>query len=238
VARRATDGRMRGVTRRDAPRGSGPRASADAIIRGIDPYAITTLEQLRAVYPEPAERAVLKELDHLDEHCRDFIARSPFVLVASANGRGECDVSPKGGPPGFVRTSGDRQILIPDATGNRRLDSLQNMLENPRVGLVFLIPGMGETLRVNGGVELTRDPALLDGLATGGRAAKLALVVTVEQAYLHCAKSILRSRLWDQSTWQAAEDLPSAAAILNDHIGIGDLAASAAALADSYTNRI
>jgi PPOX class probable FMN-dependent enzyme len=204
----------------------------------IDPHAVTTLEQLREIYAEPAERAVLKERDRLDHHCRDFVARCPFVLLASANTRGECDVSPKGGPAGFVRVIDDQRLLIPDATGNRRLDSLQNILENPRVGLLFLIPGLGETLRVNGRAQLTRDPELLEGLATGGRPPKLALVVTVEQAYLHCAKCILRSHLWDAETWQAATELPSAAEILSDHIGIDDFAVSAAALTDSYTNGI
>jgi uncharacterized protein len=204
----------------------------------MDEYAITTLEQLRAIYREPAERALLKEKDRLDEHCRDFIARCPFVLLSSANAIGECDVSPKGGPAGFVRVIDDKRLVIGDATGNRRLDSLQNILENPRVGLLFLIPGLGETLRVNGQAVLTRDPELLDGLATGGSPAKLALVVTVEQAYLHCAKCILRSRLWDRETWQADDELPSAAAILSDHVGLNDIAASAAALVDSYTNRI
>jgi uncharacterized protein len=160
------------------------------------------------------------------------------VLLASANARGECDVSPKGGPAGFVRVIDDHRLLIPDATGNRRLDSLQNILENPQAGLLFLIPGLGETLRVNGRAQLTRDPALLTTMATGGRPARLGLVVTVEQAYLHCAKSILRSHLWDTGTWPADSELPSAAQILGDHIGIGDLAVSAAALADSYTNRI
>ncbi|HWF52382.1 MAG TPA: pyridoxamine 5'-phosphate oxidase family protein [Solirubrobacteraceae bacterium] len=193
---------------------------------------------MREVYREPAERALLKEHDRLDEHCRDFIARSPFALLSSASARGECDVSPKGGPPGFVRVVDDRRLVIPDATGNRRLDSLQNVLENPRVGLLFLIPRLGETLRVNGTAVLTRDPELLEGLATGGHPPKLGLLVTVAQAYLHCAKSILRSHLWDQESWPEEEELPSAAEILNDHIGLRDLAASAAALADSYTNRM
>ncbi|MDQ6806309.1 MAG: pyridoxamine 5'-phosphate oxidase family protein [Actinomycetota bacterium] len=204
----------------------------------MDPYAITTLEQLREVYREPAERALLKEHDSLDDHCRDFIARSPFVLLSSASARGECDVSPKGGPAGFVRVIDDRRLLIPDATGNRRLDSLQNILENPQVGLLFLIPRLGETLRVNGSAALTRDPELLDGLATAGHPAKLGLMVTVEAAYLHCAKALMRSRLWDPGTWPPEEELPSAAEILSDHIGLNDLAASAAALAESYTNRM
>src|ERR1700677_4094983 len=190
----------------------------------MDEYAITTVEQLRAIYREPAERALLKEKDRLDGHCRDFIARCPFMLLSSANGRGECDVSPKGGPAGFVRVIDDKRLGIGDAAGNRRLDSLQNILENPGVGLLFLIPGLGETLRVNGRAELTRDPELLDGLETGGRPATVALVVTVEQAYLHCAKCILRAHLWDQGTWQADEELPSAAAILNDHVGLNDIA--------------
>jgi PPOX class probable FMN-dependent enzyme len=204
----------------------------------VDPHAITSLEQLRDVYPPPKQRSVDKELDHFDGHCRRFVSLSPFVLVASADGEGRCDVSPKGGPPGFARVLDEHRLLIPDATGNRRLDGMQNMLENPRVGLLFLIPGMGETLRVNGRVELTRDPQLLEGLETGGRPAELALIVHAEQVYVHCAKALIRSGLWRTETWVERDELPSAAEILNDHIGIGDLAASAAALEDSYTNRI
>jgi uncharacterized protein len=200
----------------------------------VDP--ITSLDELRDVYPPPKQRSLDKELDRLDDHCRRFISLSPFVLVASADGDGRCDVSPKGGPPGFVRVLSSERLLIPDATGNRRLDGFQNMLVNPRVGLLFLIPGMGETLRVNGRVSLTRDPQLLDGLETGGRPAQLALLVCAEQVYLHCAKALIRSRLWDPGTWPA--ELPSAAEMLNDHIGLGDVAASAAALEDSYTNHI
>jgi PPOX class probable FMN-dependent enzyme len=201
-------------------------------------HAITTLEQLREIYEPPLERSIRKELDRLDEHCRHFISMSPFVLIASADARGACDVSPKGGPPGFVTVLDDHRLLIPDATGNRRLDSLQNMLENPRVGLLFLLPGMGETLRANGRVELTRDPELLVDLQTGGRPAALALVVDVEQAYLHCAKCIIRSGLWRSETWPDRDELPSAAEILSDHIGLRDVSASEAALAESYTQRI
>lgn len=199
---------------------------------------ITTPEQLRAIYEAPAERSVRKELDHIDAHCARFIALSPFAVLASANASGSCDASPKGGPPGFVRVLDDHRLLIPDATGNRRLDSLQNMLENARVGVLFLIPGMGETLRVNGRVSLSADPALLADAQTGGKPAKLALIVSVEQAYLHCAKCIIRSGLWRTETWPDADELPSAAAILSDHIGIGDVHASAAALAESYERRL
>jgi PPOX class probable FMN-dependent enzyme len=203
-----------------------------------DPHAVRSVEQLRAIYPAPATRSLRKEQDRLDDHYRRFIALSPFVLLATASPAGECDVSPKGGPPGFVTVLDEHRLLVPDATGNRRLDGLQNLVENPRIGMLFLIPGMGETLRVNGGVALTTDPEMLAGLQTGGRPPALALVVTVEQAYLHCAKALIRSSLWDPGTWSPRDDLPSAAEILNDHIGLGDLAASQAALDDSYTNRI
>lgn len=201
-------------------------------------HQITSLEQLRELYPPPSDRAVRKEIDHLDAHCREFIAMSPLMLMASAARSGECDCSPKGGPPGFVPVLDQHRLLIPDATGNRRVDSLQNLLENPHVGLVFLIPGMGETLRVNGTVELTRDPELLAPLQTGGRPAALAIVVHVQQAYLHCAKSIMRSGIWRSDTWAGQDELPSAAEILSTHTGLGDAATVAEHLRDSYVNQI
>jgi PPOX class probable FMN-dependent enzyme len=137
-----------------------------------------------------------------------------------------------------VRVLDDHRLLIPDATGNRRLDGLQNILSNPRVGILFLIPGLGETLRVNGRVSLTRDPALLEDLETGGHPARLALVVEAEQVFIHCAKCIIRSGLWQADTWPARDALPSAAEILNDHIGLGDLAASESALEASYSKHL
>jgi PPOX class probable FMN-dependent enzyme len=202
----------------------------------VDEHAITSLEQLRDVYPAAKQRSLDKQIDHLDEHCRRFISLSPFAVLCSSAADGRCDASPKGGPPGFARVLDRDRLLMPDATGNRRLDGFQNMLENPRVGIVFMIPGMGETLRINGRVELTRDPALLGGLETGGRPAELALIVHAEEVYIHCAKALIRSRLWDPATWP--EELPSAAEILSDHIGIGDVEASAAALAESYETRL
>jgi uncharacterized protein len=202
----------------------------------VDEHAITSLEQLRDVYPAAKQRSLDKQIDHLDEHCRRFISLSPFAVLCSSAADGRCDASPKGGPPGFARVLDQHRLLIPDAAGNRRLDGFQNMLENPRVGLVFMIPGMGETLRINGRVELTRDPASLRGLETGGRPAELALIVHAEEVYIHCAKALIRAHLWDPATWP--EELPSAAEILSDHIGIGDVEASAAALAESYETRL
>jgi uncharacterized protein len=199
-------------------------------------HDVTTLEQLRAIYPPPKERTLRKVQDHLDGHCRGFIALSPFVLVATASAAGWCDVSPKGGPPGFVEVPSQHHLLIPDATGNRLLDGLQNLLENPQVGLVFLIPGLGETLRVNGAARMTTDPALIGG-ATGGKPARLAIVVEVREAYIHCAKALIRSELWDPESWPAPEQLPSPATILADHRGM-DVAASAAALAEGYRTQL
>jgi hypothetical protein len=204
----------------------------------MDEHELTTVEQLREVYPPPAQRALDKQQDHIDQHCRRFIGLSPFVLISTASATGECDVSPKGGPAGFVAVLDEHRLLVPDATGNRRLDSLQNLLQNPQVGMLFLIPGMGETLRINGTASVTRDPERLAGLQTGGRAPELALIVEVREAYLHCAKALLRSQLWDPESWSPHAALPSAAEILSDHTGLHDVEKSAAALVESYTTRI
>jgi hypothetical protein len=203
----------------------------------VDPHEITTVGQLREVYPPPKQRTLDKEIDHLDDHCRRFIAMSPFAIVCSASADGRCDASPKGGPPGFTVVLDEHRLVIPDARGNRRNDGFQNMFENPRVGILFLIPGMGETLRVNGRVELSTDPELLEGLETGGHDAEVAMIVHAEEVFLHCAKSLIRSRLWDPESWVTRDELPSAAEILSDHRG-GDVEATAAALAEGYRDQL
>lgn len=208
------------------------------IDRTMDAHEVSTLAQLRDLSRPPSEGAVRKELDRIDQRCRELVALSPFLVMASASSDGTCDASPKGGPPGFVAVLDEHRLLIPDAAGNRRLDGLTNMVENPRVGLVFLIPRTGETLRVNGRIKLTRDPALLESLMTGGRAAVLAILVEVEQAYIHCAKSVVRSGLWRSETWSELDEMPSAAQILSEHTGLGEVASTAADFADSYTRRL
>jgi hypothetical protein len=181
-------------------------------------HPIDDFDDLRAHVGEPIQAVLDKELDHLDRHCRDFIARSPIALIATADAQGRCDCSPRGGPPGFARVLDERRLVIPDYTGNRRQDSHTNILENPHVGLLFLLPGMGETLRVNGRARLSRDPELLEDLPTGGtKPPRLALLVEVHQAYLHCAKAFIRGGVWNPSTWTPADELPSAAAIYRDH---------------------
>ncbi len=192
--------------------------------------------ELRAVIPSPPDGApaLRKEIDHLDEHCRDFIARSPLLMLASADAEGRCDVSPRGGPPGFAQVLDQRRLLLPDFPGNRRLDSQQNLLANPRASLLFLIPGLGETLRVEGCACITRDAELLAALAVDGRAPALGIGVEVEVAFIHCAKALIRSGAWKPETWD--DELPSASRILRDHMAVPDLSEADVAdrLADSY----
>jgi PPOX class probable FMN-dependent enzyme len=202
----------------------------------MDANAIDDIAAVEALYGEPGTPAREKEISFLDEHCRELIALSPFCLLATSNAAGDCDVSPKGGQPGFVQVVDDHTLAIPDATGNRRVDSLRNLVENPHAGLLFLIPTMGETLRVNGRARITTDPEMLRPFAVG-RPPWLAIVVEVEQVYLHCAKALIRSRLWQPDTWP--EQTPSAAQIFKDHIGRGESIESVQTrLDEGYANRL
>ncbi len=173
-------------------------------------------EQLRAIIAPPAPRAVDKELARLDGHCRAIISRSPFVLISSCDADGRLDVSPKGDPPGFVQILDEQTLAIPDRPGNRRADTFRNVLQNPRVGLLFLVPGRQETLRVNGRAAIVRDQGLRERMAVRGKVPELALVVSVEEAFVHCAKCVLRARLWDREQWPEVADLPSHARCLLD----------------------
>ena len=186
-------------------------------------HVIETAEQLRSSYGEPSERAARKSLDRLDRHCRRFIELSPFVVLASAGADGRVDCSPRGDPAGFVAVLDDRTVLLPDRLGNNRVDSLRNVLESPYVGLLFMIPGVDETLRLNGRAELTTDPALLEPLAVKGRSPRSGLVVEVEEIFLQCTKALVRSRLWaDESRVDRKAVLPSFGQMLADHVGLPD----------------
>jgi PPOX class probable FMN-dependent enzyme len=164
-----------------------------------------------------------KVKSRLDEHCRRFLALSPMLFISSANSAGQCDVSPKGDAPGFVHILSETCLAIPDRLGNRRADTMLNILENPQVGLLFLIPGMPETMRVNGSAMLYTDASLLDSLAMHGKRPQVAIVVETREVYLHCGRSLLRSGLWDAQTWPRLEALPSAAQIFSDHMAQPDL---------------
>ena len=181
---------------------------------------ITNKDELRELYGEPSERAAKKDIKRLDLHCRNFIAASPFCVMSTAGADGRADASPKGDAPGFVAVLDDTTLVIPDRPGNNRVDSIQNILENPYVGLLFMVPGMCETLRVNGRARLTTEEALLAPLAVQGKAPKAGLVVETEEVYFHCAKSLMRSKLWDPVSQIDRSSFPSLGRMLADQIGL------------------
>lgn len=163
---------------------------------------------LRARYRAPSELAIKKQLDHLDGNCRRFIALSPFLCLATAGEKGT-DNSPRGDAPGFVEVQDERTLLIPDRPGNNRLDSLANVVRNPQVGLLFLIPGVTETLRVNGRARIVTSPQILERFAVNGRAPASVILVETEEVFLHCSKALIRSRLWQEDAKVDRKVLPS-----------------------------
>lgn len=173
---------------------------------------------LRQRYGEVHPLAKDKVLRRLDRHARAFIALSPFLVLGTADADGNQDTSPRGDPPGFVRVRDERTLVIPDRPGNRRVDSLRNIALNPKVGLLFLVPGFDETLRVNGSARLDDDPALLADLSVQGRPALLAIVVGVEEVFFHCSKAFIRSRLWDPAARVERSRLPTLGRIIADQI--------------------
>jgi PPOX class probable FMN-dependent enzyme len=172
---------------------------------------------LRACYPSPVERSVRKTLPALDQHMRAFIALSPFLCLGTS-GEGGGDVTPRGDAPGWVQVLDERTVLIPDWPGNNRLDSLSNVLENPNVALLLFVPGVTETLRVNGTAEISVAPELLERWTVNGRHPRSVLKVTVREAYLHCAKALLRSKLWEGDYKVGRGALPSYARMLKDQV--------------------
>jgi PPOX class probable FMN-dependent enzyme len=199
---------------------------------------IEQVEQLRESYGSPGERALKKQLSRLDKHCRDFIARSPFLVIASADPSGRCDASPKGDAPGFVQVIDDTTLLIPDRLGNNRIDTLANLVARPGIGLIFFVPGINETLRVNGKSLITTDPALLEPLAVNGKVPRSAILVTAEEIYFHCGKALIRSDLWNPAKQIRRTDFPSLGHILADQIGGISVEESERYTAESYKTRL
>jgi len=197
-------------------------------------------EEIRELIGYPSELVKHKVIDHLDAHCKEFISLSPLLFISSSDDRGFCDVSPRGDMPGFVLVLDDRRIIIPERPGNRRIDTLRNIIKNPRVGLIFVIPGLEETLRVNGRAQIIKDPKLLNLMHVKGKNPLLGTVVTIEECYVHCAKAFKRSQLWDQSTWLDNKRLPNIARMLTLHASEMQLSEDDVrkALQDSYTYRL
>ena len=180
---------------------------------------IESIEELRTLYATPKERAIRKQIGNLDVHCRRFISFSPFVVVASSDSTGRMDASPRGGDPGFVKAPDQTTLLLPDAPGNNRLDSLENIIATGQVGMLFLIPGVDETLRINGSAVLSRADADIDLCTNERRRPKLVIRVAVREAHLHCAKALMRSRLWNIDSRIERALLPTISEMINDQTG-------------------
>jgi uncharacterized protein len=182
-------------------------AGGDAMIEEM-PY-LTDVSELRPLYHDPSSMVIEKQIDWIDPHCRNFIARSPLVIVGSIHPTRGMDVSPRGDPPGFVRILDQHHLAIPDRPGNNRLDTMENLLENPKIGLLFVIPGIADVLRINGTARLTSARPLLESMAANGKLPKLAIVVKVTEVFLHCARALMRARLWSNDYRIERSQLPT-----------------------------
>ena len=195
-------------------------------------------ERLRELYGAPSERSLKKQLTRFDKHCRAFIARSPFLVIASSDPSGRCDASPKGDAPGFVHVLDDETLLIPDRLGNNRVDTIGNLLVRPGVGLIFFVPGINETLRVNGRARITTDPAVLEPLAVNGKVPRSGILVTAEEIYFHCGKALIRSDLWNPKKHLRRSEFPSLGRILADQIGGISVEEAERQTVESYKTRL
>ncbi|MGR3808898.1 pyridoxamine 5'-phosphate oxidase family protein [Jiulongibacter sp. NS-SX5] len=178
---------------------------------------IKSEEELRKTLGHAEELVLQKTISFIDEHCQKFIENASFLTIATADAQGQMDVSPKGDPAGFVKILDSQTLAIPDRPGNRKADTFTNILQNPNVGLLFLIPGVRETLRVNGTAQIVQDPEVLQLLECKGKTPAFAIIVTVKEAFIHCAKCVIRSGLWESAERKKLSDLPSLGQILVEH---------------------
>jgi PPOX class probable FMN-dependent enzyme len=199
---------------------------------------ITTQHRLRELSKQPSHRANNKIIDRIDDICRRFIAACPFVIVASRGADGRMDVSPKGDPAGFVTVLDEKTLAIPDRPGNHRLDTFNNLFTHPEIGLFFMIPGNGDTLRVGGKGKIVRDASLQARLAVNGKLPNLVLIVTVEEAFMHCCKSVVRSKLWSPEHWSDRECVPSLAEAIVAHARPSETMAEVQAIIDESDARL
>jgi PPOX class probable FMN-dependent enzyme len=199
---------------------------------------ITDAAALRDFYGDISQLAQMKELTRLDKHCRAFIALSPFLVLATADTAGRLDASPRGDAPGFVLVLDDTTLLLPDRPGNNRVDSYGNVVANPGVGLIFFVPGIDETLRVNGRASVTTDASLLAGAEAMGKVPRAGLLIAVEQAFFHCAKALKRSHLWDATRHVERRSFPSLGKIIADQTAQCSTEDAEARIEDGYRNRL
>jgi uncharacterized protein len=200
---------------------------------------IEDIGQIKEIYGEPMERTIKKQLPRLEKHSRAFIAMSPFIVMATCDAEGRCDASPKGDAPGFVHVLDDETLLIPDRLGNNRVDSISNILQHPRIGLIFMVPGIRETLRVNGRAQITVDPALLKATEANSKLPRSGILVTADEVYFHCGKAIIRSDLWNPEKHVARKDFPSLGIVIAEQIGqIVEPKEAERATEESYRTRL
>lgn len=200
---------------------------------------LTTAADVRALYGEPDARVIAKQLTRLDQHARRFIALSPFLVIASADEDGRCDATPRGDAPGFVTVLDDTRLAIPDRIGNRRVDTMMNVASNPRLGILFLVPGINETLRVNGRARVSCDHAVLDPMTVHGKRPRVALLVEVEEVFFHCGKALMRSDLWNPERKVPRASFPSLGQVLADQLrGTLDHEEADRWIAESYRDRL
>lgn len=201
---------------------------------------ITTDQELRSLLGTPSKNVSNKTIDYLDHHCQDYISKSPIVFLSTADSNGHCDTSPRGDAPGFVHIVDQHHFVIPERPGNKRMDSLRNIVANPHIGLIFVIPGLEETLRVNGKACIIKDSEILNKMEVNGKIPLLGIGVQVEECYIHCAKAFKRSKLWQSETWLPNNQLPNPANILADHINLPDVTSAKVqiSLDESYSKRL
>ena len=199
---------------------------------------IETLEDLRRIYPQPKPRAVAKQLDRLDLYCRRFIGQAPFLVLATVGREGRVNASPRGGKPGFVTIVDDVTVRVPDAFGNNRLDSYSNIVESGRCGTIFFVPGMDETLRINGRAVLRNEPELLAAYAAERHPPKVLVEIRVEEAFLHCAKALMRSRLWGMEHRIDRAAFPSISEMIKAQSGSADPAETQAETLARYVHEL
>lgn len=201
---------------------------------------ISSESELRDLLGHPSQLVKNKIIDHLDQHCQDFISKSPMIFISTSDSKGKCDVSPRGDAPGFVFILDEHHIIIPERPGNRRMDSLKNILSNPYIGLIFIIPGLEETLRVNGKATLIKDETYLKKMEAKGSIPKIAIAVEVEESFIHCAKAFKRSELWQPNKWLDESILPQPAKILSAHAKLPNMGVEEIekALNESYSKRL
>ncbi len=179
---------------------------------------LTSENQLREIIGYPSELVIKKVINKIDKHCLYFISLSPLLILSSADDKGNCDVSPRGDAPGSVLVLDEKHFVIPERPGNRRIDTLKNILLNPKIGILFIIPGLGETLRINGQAYVITDEEILKKMQAREKMPVLGIGVRVEECFIHCAKAFIRSKTWESDSWQKKDTLPSISSMLTDHL--------------------